>query len=81
MFGIIDVIALDHARGVIGIQATTKEHFNDRYIKLTKTKAQRSYLWLLTPGTLLELWGWDDEKLTTTEITIENLVAINFKQI
>lgn len=57
MFGIIDIIALDPQRGVIGVQACGSA-FSAHYHKLTEEKAQETYDWISTPGTHLELWGW-----------------------
>ena len=57
MFGIIDIIALDPVRGVIGVQSTGQA-FSEHYKKLTQEKAQQTMDWLNTPGTVLELWGW-----------------------
>lgn len=57
LFGIIDIIALDYARGVIGVQSTGTS-FSSHFHKLTVEKAQDSYDWLSTPGTHLELWSW-----------------------
>lgn len=57
MFGIIDIIALDPERGVIGVQACGQA-FSEHFKKLTIEKAQESTEWLETPGTVLELWGW-----------------------
>ena len=57
LFGIIDIIALDPTRGVVGVQSTGSAFAaHDR--KLTEEKAQASLDWLQTPGTVLELWGW-----------------------
>lgn len=63
MFGIIDIVALDPMRGVVGIQATTLAHAAERFLKLTGEKAQASLDWLRTPGTKLEVWGWRRLKL------------------
>ena len=57
LFGIIDIIALDPIRGVVGIQCTGQA-FSEHYKKLTEEKAQETMDWLETPGTALELWGW-----------------------
>jgi len=57
MFGIIDIIALDPARGVVGVQSTGTA-FSEHHKKLTEEKAQECIDWLSTPGTALELWGW-----------------------
>ena len=57
LFGILDIIALDPERGVIGIQCTGID-FANHLRKLTEEKAQDSLDWLQTPGTSLELWAW-----------------------
>jgi len=58
LFGIVDVLCLDPARGFVGIQCcsggTRKEHLR----KLTEDKAQECLDWLGTPGGHLELWTW-----------------------
>lgn len=62
LFGIIDVLALDPSRGVIGIQSCGSA-FSEHFRKLTTEKAQETSDWLSTPGTSLELWGWRKVKL------------------
>lgn len=62
LFGIIDVLALDPKRGVIGIQSCGSA-FSEHFRKLTTEKAQETSDWLSTPGTSLELWGWRKVKL------------------
>ena len=57
MFGIIDILALDPEKGVIGIQCTGTD-FAGHLRKLIEEKAQECLDWLQTPGTRLELWGW-----------------------
>lgn len=57
LFGIIDIIALDTNRGVIGVQSTGTD-FAGHHRKLTQEKAQECMVWLETPGAHLELWGW-----------------------
>lgn len=57
MFGIIDIIALDFDRGVVGVQSTGQD-FAGHHRKLTHEKARYCRDWLRTPGTHLELWGW-----------------------
>ena len=57
LFGIIDIIALDINRGVIGIQSTGQD-FAGHHRKLTLEKKEECIQWLLTPGSHLELWGW-----------------------
>lgn len=55
--GIIDIIALDFEQGVVGVQSTGQD-FAGHWQKLTGSHADMSALWLRTPGTRLELWGW-----------------------
>ena len=57
LFGIIDVIALDPARGVIGIQICGTG-YAEHYKKITEEKRAETVAWLSTPGAILELWGW-----------------------
>lgn len=62
LFGIIDIIALDPAEGVVGVQ-TTGQDFAGHYKKLTVEMAEATADWLQTPGTKLELWGWRKVKV------------------
>ena len=62
LFGILDVLALDPERGVVGIQSCG-EAFAAHMRKLTIERAQETTDWLRTPGTTLELWGWRKVKL------------------
>ena len=57
LFNIIDIIALDPERGVIGIQACGSD-FAAHKKKILVEKYQETSDWLNTPGTSLELWGW-----------------------
>jgi hypothetical protein len=57
LFGIIDVLALDPQRGVVGVQSTGND-FAGHLRKLTEKKPQECLDWLSTPGTTLELWAW-----------------------
>jgi len=57
LFGIIDILALDPERGVVGIQSCTTA-FAEHKRKLLEDKYQETHDWLSTPGTSLELWGW-----------------------
>lgn len=57
LFGIIDIIVLDPARGVVGIQSTGSA-FAEHHRKLTQDRRQACVDWLSTPRTALELWGW-----------------------
>jgi hypothetical protein len=62
LFGIIDIIALDPERGVVGIQSCGKD-FAAHERTILETRQQETYDWLSTPGTSLELWGWRKVKL------------------
>lgn len=62
LFGIIDVLALDPQRGVIGVQSCGQA-FSDHERKLLDERAEECINWLSTPGTALELWGWRKVKL------------------
>lgn len=62
LFGIIDVIALDPQRGVVGVQSCGQA-FSEHFKKLTIEKAEETMNWLKTPGTALELWSWRKIKL------------------
>ncbi len=62
MFGIIDIIALDPERGVVGVQSCGQA-FAAHMRTLTVTRYQESHDWLSTPGTVLELWGWRKVKV------------------
>ena len=84
LFSIIDVIALDHDRGIIGIQACTGSSYQEHIRKLTRQEAARSRDWLKTPGAILEIWGWRKIKVRRggkavvwkpriKEITLEDL--------
>jgi len=62
LFGIIDVIALDPERGVVGVQSCGQA-FAAHERKLLEERADECIDWLSTPGTVLELWGWRKRKL------------------
>lgn len=57
LFGIIDVLALDPERGVIGIQCCGSD-FKAHMDKITDEHAQDTLDWLKTPGTALQIWAW-----------------------
>ena len=63
LFGIIDVIALDPSRGVVGIQCCAGSGFRAHWRKITEEHAQEAMDWLMTPGTALEIWAWRKVKL------------------
>lgn len=62
LFGIIDIIALDPERGVVGIQSTGSA-FAEHERKLLEERRQDTHDWLSTPGASLELWGWRKVKV------------------
>ena len=62
LFGIIDVLALDPGRGVVGVQSCGGS-FAAHEHKLLEERAQECIDWLSTPSTGLELWGWRKVKL------------------
>ena len=57
LFGIIDVLALDPERGVIGVQCCSGG-MADHIKKITEERIQETTDWLETPGTGLEIWSW-----------------------
>jgi len=57
LFGIIDIIALDPERGVVGVQCCSGG-MSDHYKKITEERIQETMDWLKTPGTSLEIWSW-----------------------
>jgi len=61
LFRIIDILALDPERGVIGIQTGTQRASHFR--KITEDEAQNTIDWLETPGTVLELYTWRKVKV------------------
>ena len=54
---IIDILALDPNRGVIGVQSTGQA-FSEHLKKILIEKQDKTRLWLTTPGTSLYLYGW-----------------------
>jgi len=57
LFGILDIIALDPQRGVIGVQSTG-EDFSGHDKKILFEKREEAIRWLSTPGAHLELYSW-----------------------
>jgi hypothetical protein len=55
LFGIIDIVVLDDAPGLLGIQATTSDNISARLAKIAESKEAK--LWL-ERGLRLEVWGW-----------------------
>jgi len=62
LFGIVDVLALDPARGFVGVQSCATS-FSEHYRKMVDERAEQCLDWLGTPGGWLELWGWRKVKL------------------
>ena len=61
LFGIIDIIALEPGRGIVGVQSTGTD-FANHNTKLTVEMAENSIAWLEAGGHL-ELWGWRKVKM------------------
>ena len=57
LFNIIDIIALDPEKGLIGIQSTTGNCHTDHIRKLTEKHYQETYDWLRS-GVKLEMYSW-----------------------
>lgn len=57
LFNIIDIIALDYKRGVVGVQSCGSS-YSAHLKKMLEEHRQDSIDWLQTPGTVLELWAW-----------------------
>lgn len=62
LFGIVDILALDPARGFVGVQCTGTD-FASHWKKLTEDRAQDCIDWLKTPGGYLEIWSWRKVKV------------------
>jgi len=62
LFGIIDIIALDPIKGIIGIQSTGIG-FREHYLKMVNDHGQDTLDWIRTPGASLQLWGWRKVKV------------------
>lgn len=63
LFNIIDVLALDFSRGVVGVQCCASSGLAAHREKLLVEHAQDTINWLSTPGTRLEIWGWRQIKV------------------
>ena len=58
LFGIIDIIALDFTRGIVGVQSCGQA-YSEHYRKITIVERENALDWLRTPGCGgLELWAW-----------------------
>jgi len=57
LLGFIDLIALDHNKGVIGVQVCSHSELNKHNQKFWDNY-DNVINWLKTPGTYLEMWGW-----------------------
>ena len=62
LWGIIDVLALDPDRGVMGVQSCGNS-FSAHFRKLTEDRADECIDWLRTPNTVLQIWAWRKVKL------------------
>ncbi len=69
LFGIVDILCLDPARGFIGVQCCGAD-FAAHYRKMTTEKAQDCIDWLQTPGGKLEIWSWRKVKLQRGGVAI-----------
>ena len=54
---IIDLMALDPNRGVVGIQVCGSD-VPSHMKKIKEQHVNNTIAWLETPGTSLEVWGW-----------------------
>jgi hypothetical protein len=61
LFGVIDIIAIGGARGILGVQSTGQDYAG-HYKKMMTEKAQECLRWLQSGGGL-ELWSWRKVKL------------------
>ena len=59
---IIDLMALDPNRGVVGIQVCGSD-VPSHMKKIKEQHVNNTIAWLETPGTSLEVWGWRKVKL------------------
>lgn len=57
LFGFIDVVGLDPARGIIGIQSCGSA-FSEHLKKLTDSECTENVLEWLRCGGKVEIWGW-----------------------
>ena len=62
LFGIIDIIALDPVKGVVGVQSCGQA-FSEHLKKLCFERHASTVRWISTPGATLELWGWRKVKV------------------
>lgn len=83
LFNIIDVIALDPERGIIGVQCFGASGMTEHRTKILDEHQDKTRMWLACTGKL-ELWGWRKVKLKRggkairwqpriEEITLEDL--------
>lgn len=63
LFGIIDVLALDPERGVIGVQCCAGSGLAEHWRKISIDHLQETMDWLSTPGAALEIWVWRKVKV------------------
>ena len=60
LFGVIDVVGLNHETGLLGVQATTMSNRSNRVKKIKASPA--AWEWLQS-GNRLEVWCWRKLKL------------------
>lgn len=57
LFGFIDLISLDPARGIIGVQCCAGSGFSAHIRKILEERIQEAKEWLICGGRV-EVWGW-----------------------
>ncbi|HUX59208.1 MAG TPA: hypothetical protein VMV77_19715 [Bacteroidales bacterium] len=57
LFGIVDILCLDPARGFVGIQACSQSSAS-HLRKMREEHTTECIDWLQTPGGILEVWCW-----------------------
>ena len=77
LLGFIDIVALCPTRGIIGIQATSRDHISHRREKIKGPCAKKAAAWL-TAGGSIEIRGWSTRGPRQLELKIE---AITLKDL
>ena len=62
LFGFIDVVALDAAEGIIGVQCCARSGHAAHRRKICEERAQEAIEWLECGGKI-ELWSWGKQKV------------------
>lgn len=60
LYGIVDLVVLDGAPGLVGVQATSGGNLAARTHKVSAASTAR---WWLAAGLRLECWGWSKRKV------------------